>query len=239
MAVLAPFAAAAICQAGIERPLLLLSKLNGVAVPVCGCGVVMPGENTATFGSEWFAGAVEADSPNLIVFILAVPDETVPNAVDAGATPAAGFVELVVLFVVPTRFPIKTFRLLSSLPNSFTRSSPCAFQPSSALGIMSLNPLTSSPSRLDSSSRRLLAAFNSAITDVTSSSAESSFCCRCVSASFNAAVSVLSCSIRSNALVKEASMEDLSDSSCGAVGGRIRGVIYRWEEKIRKRIQVD
>ena len=125
--------------------------------------------------------------------------------------------------VLPTRLPISNFKLRSSVPSSLTRSSPWAFQPSSAFGIISRSPRTSSPSLLDSSSLRPFAALSSSTTEFISSKAESSFSCRCISASLRAAVSVLSCSIRLNARVKEASIEALSDSSCGGVGGTIRG----------------
>ena len=207
------FAEAAICQAGIDLPLLLPSKVNGVVVPVWVRDVVIPGAG---------AGVPIVD----VLLVAGISSGLVAAAdwgleVDVGAE-AAG---VVAVELPPIRFPINTFNPLSSLPNSFTRSSPWDFHPSNALGINSRNPLTSSPNRLDSSSRRLFADFNSSITEPTSSSATSSFCWRCVSASFNTVVSVVSCSMRSKAFAKEASMEALSDESCAGVGGTIRGAM--------------
>ena len=220
-------AVAAICHAGIDRFPPRPSRKNGAAVePVWDRGTVIPGAGAGLvldidiFGDKM--GVVEADGWNggfeeeeeednggsgLVLFVL-VPFADGTDVVDEA----------------PTRLPISIFKLRSSVPSSLTRSSPWAFQPSSAFGIISRSPRTSSPSLLDSSSLRPFAALSSSTTEFISSRAESSFSCRCVSASLRAAVSVLSCSIRSNARANEASIEALSDSSCGGVGGTMRGV---------------
>lgn len=76
-----------------------------------------------------------------------------------------------------------------------------------------------------SDSRRTLAALRSSITLVMEERVVSSFSAREVSAARTAAVSVDNWSIRAKARVKEASMEALSDSICGGVGGDIKGRI--------------
>lgn len=94
---------------------------------------------------------------------------------------------------------------------------------SSALGIRSLIPRISSLILRESSSFRLLAVFNSPMTDSTSESALSSRSVRACSEDFRASVSVASCSSKANAFSNEAFMDALSCSSCGGVGGAIKG----------------
>lgn len=123
----------------------------------------------------------------------------------------------------PSLFAISIFKLLSSVPSSFRRLSLVSLAPSSAFGMPSLRLRTSSPILLDSSSRRLADVFNSETTDSTSRRATSRRSVRCSSAVFSAAVSVESWSRRENARVNCSSIEALSCSICGGVGGDIKG----------------
>ncbi len=74
-----------------------------------------------------------------------------------------------------------------------------------------------------SASRLVFAALRSETTVFMSFSVVSSFCVRWVSFSLRSAVSVASWSMRAKARLKDASMEALSASSWGGVGGEIRG----------------
>jgi len=98
-----------------------------------------------------------------------------------------------------------------------------AFQPSNAFGTKSFSPCTSLARIRLSASRLVFAAFRSPITLSTSLSVVSNFSVRSVSDALISAVSLDDCSIRVKARSKEASMEALSASSCGGVGGAING----------------
>jgi hypothetical protein len=92
----------------------------------------------------------------------------------------------------PTRFPISVFKLLSSVPSSFSLESLVSFCASSAFGIRSLKLLISSAFRLASSSLLRSDAFNEESTDSSSPSAVSSFVVLLSSAAFSAVVSAFS-----------------------------------------------
>lgn len=124
---------------------------------------------------------------------------------------------------LPTLFSSSFFRLCISWPSSSSFASPAAFHPSRALGTCSFRPWIWSAMILLSASRRLFASLRSSITVSTSFKVVSSFCVRWVSFSFRSAVSVVSWSIKAKARLKEASMEALSASSWGGVGGEISG----------------
>lgn len=125
----------------------------------------------------------------------------------------------------PSLLPNNTFKLFNSVPSSFKRFSFPSRAPSRALGIASFNDLTSSLMRRVSSSLRREAFFRSATRFSTSRRAVSRRSVRDSSAAFRAAVSVETCSIKAKARLNCSSMFSLSCSSCGGVGGAIRGVI--------------
>lgn len=127
----------------------------------------------------------------------------------------------------PMRFPTNVRKLLSSVPSSFNRVSVASFCPSIAFGIRSRRLRISSAFRLESSSLFRSASFNEVSTDSSSPSAESKRVVRLSSAAFSAVVSVFNCSRRSNAFSNDLSISVLSCSSCGGVGGLIRGIMYR------------
>lgn len=138
--------------------------------------------------------------------------------------------------VLPMRFPTKVRKLLSSVPNSFNRVSVASFCPSIALGIRSRKLRISSAFRLDSSSLFRSASFNEVSTDSSSPRAESRRVVRLSSAAFKAVVSVFNCSRRSNAFSNDLSISVLSCSSCGGVGGLIRGIMYRYAMSVVYRL---
>lgn len=117
----------------------------------------------------------------------------------------------------------RVFRLFNSEFSSFSLLSVVVLWLSIAVGIRSFRARTSSPIRLESSSRRLLAAFRSAITFSTSDSAESRRSVRACSADLSVSVSFDNWSRRVKAFSKESSIDFLSCSSCGGVGGAMTG----------------
>ena len=125
----------------------------------------------------------------------------------------------------PKRLPIKAFRLFSSLPSSRSLFSEPSLWPSSAFGIPSLSPRISSLSLRVSSSLLRVAALSSVTTASTSSSALSNLSVLASSADFSVAVSFDKVSRRAKARVNCSSIAALSDSSCGGVGGEIRGAM--------------
>lgn len=122
------------------------------------------------------------------------------------------------------RCPINFFKLFNSAFNSCNLASVLSFCPSIAFGIKSFSPLTSSVMRRDSSSRLRDEVLRSARTDSTSARAASRRSVRDSSAVLSASVSLESWSRREKACSKESSMAFLSCSSCGGVGGAIRGI---------------
>jgi hypothetical protein len=121
------------------------------------------------------------------------------------------------------RLPTKVLRLLNSVFSSLSLPSVLSFCASIAFGIRSFRFLTSSPIRLASSSRLWFVVFSSPITASTSCNAESRRSVRVCSEALRASVSVDNWSRRANALVKASSIYFLSCSSCGGVGGAMRG----------------
>ena len=122
------------------------------------------------------------------------------------------------------RWPMSFFKLFNSAFNSCNLASVLSFCPSIALGIRSLSPLTSSVMRRDSSSRLREEVLRSARTDSTSARAVSRRSVRDSSTVLSASVSLDSWSRREKACSKESSIAFLSCSSCGWVGGAIRGI---------------
>lgn len=122
------------------------------------------------------------------------------------------------------RWPMSFFKLFNSAFNSCNLASVLSFCPSIALGIRSFSPLTSSVMRRDSSSRLREEVLRSARTDSTSARAVSRRSVRDSSAVLSASVSLDSWSRREKACSKESSIAFLSCSSCGGVGGAIRGI---------------
>lgn len=123
---------------------------------------------------------------------------------------------------------MSVLRLLSSVFSSFILVSLFSFCPSIAFGIRSFKPRTSSAMRWNSSSRLRFAARTSATTLSTSATVASRRSVRACSDAFNDSVSLASWSSNAKAFSKDSSMACLSCSSCGAVGGAIRGYTYRW-----------
>ena len=195
-----------------------------VAVEPSELGMPEPG-NTAAAG--WLSSAAALPVPPTPVL---VEDDTVgvfaelPPAVKplvpakeptlgVGREAAAAFM----------RLPTRVLRLLNSVFNSLSLPSVLSFSASIAFGMRSFRFLTSSPIRLASSSRLLLVLFSSPITASTSCKATSRRSVRVCSEALSASVSVDSWSRRLNALVKASSIDFLSCSSCGGVGGAMRG----------------
>lgn len=132
----------------------------------------------------------------------------------------------------PSRLPIRTLKLCSSLLSSFNRFSFPSLAPSRAFGILSFSALTSSLIRRVSSSLRRVEDFSSETTLSTSRRAASSRSVRASSADFSAAVSEASWSMRANARENCSSMLSLSCWSCGGVGGAMRGAMYRYSKAV-------
>lgn len=128
----------------------------------------------------------------------------------------------------PMRLPTNVLKLFNSVPSSFNRVSVASFCPSIALGIKSRKLRISSVFRLESSSRFLSASFSELRTDSSSPRAESNRVVRLSSAALSAVVSVFNCSRSANAFSKDWSISVLSCSSCGGVGGAIKGIMYRY-----------
>lgn len=191
--------AAAICHAGIEaeRP----SCERGLLAAGAGAGVALELDGGAAAG----AGAGDSFSTDAgAPFVTGVSGWGDPTGLPAGGVLAA---------LPPNRLPRRTFKLFSSLPSSFNRFSLPSRAPSRALGIASFRDFTSSLIRRVSSSLRRDEFFNSATTLSTSFRAESRRSVRASSASFNAVVSVESCSISANARENCSSIFSLSCSS--------------------------
>lgn len=110
----------------------------------------------------------------------------------------------------PSLLPMRTFRLLSSVPSSFNLFSLPSLAPSRAFGMLSFRALTSSLIRRVSSSLRRVDDFNSETTFSTSRRAASRRSVRASSADFSVAVSEESWSIRANARENCSSMFSLS-----------------------------
>ena len=127
----------------------------------------------------------------------------------------------------PMRLPISNFKLPNSVLNSFNCLSLASLTLSIDLGRLSFIVLISASMRRESSSRLMLAAFNSATIVSMSVMVLSSLCVLASSASFNAAVSDDSVSSSAKALLNCSSIAALSCSSCGGVGGAINGLTYR------------
>jgi hypothetical protein len=121
------------------------------------------------------------------------------------------------------RLPTRVLRLLNSVFNSLSLPSVLSFCASIAFGIRSLRVFTSSLIRLASSSRLRLVLFRSPITASTSCNAVSRRSVRVCSDALRASVSVDNWSRRANAFANASSMDFLSCSSCGGVGGAMRG----------------
>ena len=138
-----------------------------------------------------------------------------------------GTCPFVALLLPPSLLPSRTLRLLNSTPRSFNLFSLPSLAPCNALGMASFSDLTSSLILRVSSSRRREEYFNSSITLSTSLRAVSRRSVRASSADFKDAVSAESWSTRANARENCSSICALSCSSCGGVGGEIRGEIYR------------
>ena len=212
--------AAAICQAGMEA-----DRLN------CGDGLVLglgigAAAAAAAAGACGVSCSTDGAGTPLVGTAVAGDDvSTGREAVGSGAGVAAGFARAgdAAALGPPRRLPSKVFKLFNSVPSSFNRLSLPSRAPSKALGMASFSDRISSLIRRVSSSLRREAVFKSATRLSTSRSAESNRSVRVSSADFRAAVSVESCSIRVNALENCSSMFSLSCSSCGGVGGAIRG----------------
>lgn len=108
---------------------------------------------------------------------------------------------------------MRVFKLFNSVFSSFSRTSVASLLPSIAFGIRSFSPRTSSPIRLDSSSRLRLAVFSSPITFSTSDKALSKRSVLATSEAFRVSVSWESWSRSAKAFSKEASIAALSASS--------------------------
>ena len=207
-------AAAAICQAGIARRSLLSKPRKGVesilkaATPGAGAGAGLGGSALGVFVVALFDEVkVEGLSFGFsVIFAYPLPDVGVVTVLD-----------------LPTRFSSSLFRLCTSWPSSSNLASPAAFQPSRDFGSRAFRSATWVAVIRLSASRRVFAALRSSITLLTSFRVVSSFSVLAVSDSLMAAVSVVSWSIRAKARLKDSSMEALSASSWGGVGGEIRG----------------
>jgi hypothetical protein len=206
--------AAANCQAGIEGDLLNReSGLVGLAELALG-GCADPDGI-----SGW-------DAVGVVPLVAEVVEDDVDSVLEAVVSDALG-VTRDGEAPPPSLLPRSVFKLFNSVPSSRKRFSLPSRAPSSAFGMASFSALTSSLIRRVSSSRRRDAVFRSATKVSTSRKVASNFSVRASSAVFNAAVSVESCSIRANARENCSSICCLSCSSCGGVGGAIRGAIYR------------
>jgi hypothetical protein len=120
----------------------------------------------------------------LVEGVTASEDDPVPEVRPYGfvLVVAAGFI----------LWPIKVFKLFSSVLSSLNLLSVVSLCPSMALGIKSLSPRTSSLILRVSSSRLLLAVFNSLMTLSTSVNAVSSLSVRACSDDFSSPVSLAS-----------------------------------------------
>jgi hypothetical protein len=210
--------AAAICQGGIAAlPLPEEKRIEASFLGPAGLGKLGP---DGTADAVWPSPAVAlpvpptaegGDTAGVVAELPLTPAKE--GRVGAGRDAATAFM----------RLPTKVLRLLNSVFSSLSLPSVFSFCASIAFGIRSFKVFTSSLIRLASSSRLRLVFLRSPITASTSCSAASRRSVRVCSDALSVSVSVDNWSRRANALANASSMDFLSCSSCGGVGGAMRG----------------
>jgi hypothetical protein len=196
---------------------------NGLALGVGALAAEATLDSTASAGVEAEAEAAPFVCPGVVPFVEeADPVRRCKLATGAGEA---------LLLGIPMRLPISVRRLLTSAARSLMRASCVLLWASRALGMRLRIVRISSALRLASSSRLPSASLMAAMTDSSCVSALSRREVRASSASLRAFVSDSSWSRAAKALEKEAFIDSLSCVSCGAVGGLIRGRIYRCDSQ--------